>query len=236
MYRQQKIQKQFQDSEFRISKSIPLMDDNSRAVPFNDILIGNVLINIYNRTNNLLDNVVNDYDSRDVVINWNDKTPAIIAIEHSVDEIKEKILTNSAIVNLIYRKAGNWSEEDRDLWSGTLSQYISESLIKHELFSKYRPGKFFDTNRKRRINDLDHKAEFECEFMSIITGIIMQKVENMILKDKGINYYYVSGIDLSGNGHAWVMDDEGRVFDITFQDTPLKKGRSIHTNFKEFVA
>lgn len=223
--------------------SIPLLDKESRAVSFNDILEGNVRIDMFNGVDSFIHDLLNDFDDNDLEINWNDETKIINDINSARDKVLSKM--QEEFSELLKKEPSNWNEEERDEWSSKLAFYTSAELDNHPIFSKYKldgQGK-----RERRINDINEKSEFDCECMAIIEGIIMQLVENEVLKSYAKDYYLVTGQANYNYGagfakHTWVMNEDGDVFEATadkegkMQDLVFRKNVIDSYTFKHFIA
>jgi len=172
---------------------------------------------------------------------------------------QKRIEANNELSALLNKD--QWSREDRLLWEKKTSHIISEEVEKFKGFKKYR--KETDGNgvvRAIRLNDLSldlahgtENIEFDCESMSAVKGVTLQRIENTLLPQHttqnnykhASNYFYISG-NVSFNridgekeisGHAYIVSSaSGAVIEPTAKpENSLKTPLDPNYTFSNFV-
>jgi hypothetical protein len=219
----------------------------SRAVNFQYILMTGVIPSTYwNRESKISDhNQMINFDSDDAFTRSLDKIQT---------ESQKRILADSQLSGLLEKK--EWSREDRVLWEKKTSKIVSDEVDKIKGLDTYRLEDGKGTRRAIRLNDLaadienDTKTiEFDCESMSAVEGVTLQRLENKFLPEdapqndykKQSNYFRAGGSAVFNagdkpGGHAFIVSSAtGNVIEATAHDSQYKEAVNPNYSFDDFA-
>lgn len=153
------------------------------------------------------------------------------ALNQVEKNVAEKIQGDPEMQRIL--KLHYWDHSDRQSWEARLNEVIVTEIQKIPALAEYRSKwanpdgnfafNFFKYDRSARLNDLSgdidngtKKYEYDCEAESIVSGIVMQRLEDKILPPSpssegnlkfAMDYRYVTGLhrtplDPGGTPHA----------------------------------
>ncbi|HTK84206.1 MAG TPA: hypothetical protein VL625_03890 [Patescibacteria group bacterium] len=146
-----------------------------------------------------------------------------------------------------------WTDADRRYWDSHVADIVSAIVHSTPGLDMYRTeAGDHPVPRTRHLNDISqdmkdgtHKKEFDCEGMSIVKIILMQRVADHNLKaDQTSKYFYVSGMVEFGiyedtpGGHAFIVTEKnGMVTGIVegTEDSFTFRRPAENLSFADFV-
>ncbi len=189
------------------------------------------------------------YQSANQYIDWESDD----AFTHTLGDIEQKVFAeiekHPGMVNLLEKE--KWTYGDRRDWERHVSEIVSDVVKKTPGFEEYRIGRD-GARRAIRLNDLSEdiengtkNIEFDCETMSVVEGILLQKVDNALLPEtaseglfaskyrglsadykQGGNYFHASGgitfndKDGDAGGHTFIVTPLGNIVESTDYTLP----------------
>lgn len=173
-----------------------------------------------------------------------------------LDESVRKAVTDDAELQDLLKKP-DWSKSDRFLWEARVNDIVVEKmnesyLFKFENYTTSGPGTGI-----RNLNNMQVGMEYDCEAMSLIKGLMTQRVEDISLmtnKGGGLKqaypYYYVrtndvNFSDMEVSGHATVfcpalgnISDQKSIMlngieDYTFEDFKNSKPIAAYAQYAD---